>query len=157
MGQAEAFAKVAFPDRSSKEVAWKALTGANGKISSNQRWIASKYFHNFDHPEISEAYVERFFDFVCNKADWSRIWYMKDIFSNLFPYNLCSQELLTKSQNCLKEMKSLSLAGQRIWLEANDVPEKRMKIRQYDKNWLIQEPIQCQMEVSEEVNEERHK
>ena len=153
LGQMEAFvAKVAFPDRSNKEEAWKALTGSDQKISSYQRMAASKYFHNPNHPELSEIYIDRFFDFVRNEADWSRVWYMKDVFGNLFPYNLCSEELLTKSQTYLKEMKSLSDAGKRIWLEANDVLEKRIKIRQYNQNWLIKEPIRCQMVESTDVN-----
>lgn len=136
LGQAEAFAaKVAFPDRSNKEAAWRALTGSDQKVSSYQRMAASKYFHNPDHPELSEMYADRFFDFVRNEADWSRVWYVKDVFCSLFPYNLCSEELLIKSQTCLKEMKSLSNAGKRIWLEANDVLEKRVKIRQHNQNW----------------------
>lgn len=138
MGQSEAFAaRVAFPDKSNKEEAWKVLTGSGQEVSSYQRSAASGFFYNPDHPELSEPYAERFFDFVCNEADWSRIWYMKAIFSNLFPYNLCSQELLTRSQTCMKEMKSLSDAGKRIWFEANDVLERRVKIRQYNQNWIL--------------------
>ena len=34
----------------------------------------------------------------------------------------------------MKEKKSLSNTGKRIWLEANDVLDKRVKIRQYNKS-----------------------
>ena len=68
IGQTEAFAaKAAIPDRSNKEEAWKALTGSDQKVSSYQRMAASKYFHNPDHPELSEIYVNRFFNFVAMK------------------------------------------------------------------------------------------
>lgn len=137
IGQTEAFAaKVAFPDKPGKEETWNALTGTDQEISSNQRIAASGLFHNPDHPELSEMVVDRFFDFVCSKADWSRIWYMKNIFSNLFPHNLYSEQLLIKSQTRLKEMKSLSPAARSIWLETNNVIEKRLKMRQYNENWL---------------------
>lgn len=52
-------------------------------------------------------------------------------------------------------MKSLSDVDKRIWLEANDVLEKRVKIRQHNQNWLIKEPIQCRMVESENANGER--
>lgn len=34
----------------------------------------------------------------------------------------------------MKEMKSLSDAGKRFWLEANEVLEKHVKIRRYNLN-----------------------
>lgn len=55
----------------------------------------------------------------------------------------------------MKEMKSLSDAGKRIWIEANDVLEKRVKIRQYNQNWTTKEPMQCGREGSENANGER--
>ncbi|MCF6157668.1 MAG: aminopeptidase N [wastewater metagenome] len=140
LGQTAALsARVAFPDKTNKEEAWKVLTGPDKEISSYQRTVVSKFFHNPDYPELSEAYVDRFFDFVCNEADWSRIWYMRDVFGSLFPHNLCSQKVLAKSQNYLNGMKTLSPAARRIWLEANDVLERNVKIRHFNQNWLIKE------------------
>jgi hypothetical protein len=146
LGQTAAIAaKVAFPNKSNKEEAWNLLTRTDEKASFYQRSASAKYFLNPNHPELSEIFVDRFFDFVCNKADWSRIWYVKDIFGSLFPHNLYSKELLAKSQNFLKDMESLSPVGRRIWLETNEVLEKRVKVRKYNQNWLMEVPIQYLM------------
>lgn len=52
----------------------------------------------------------------------------------------------------MKEMKSLSDAGRRVCLEANDVLKKRVKIRQYNQNWLIKETIQSRIGEEKDKN-----
>ncbi len=128
MGHLAAFAaRVARPSLESKQEVWKDLTEFSYQSMAKRK--EGKWFHDSWRPEISEAFVEPFFELL-RTFDWSRVWLVKGLFTSLFPTNICSRILLEKSVESLSAMKNLPDSSLRPWIEANDELRTCITIRE---------------------------
>lgn len=90
---------------------------------------AAQRIHSPNNLELSEKMVDTYFDRV-KKMDWQKNDAVVDIyFEALFPYNICSPELLRRSQRELKKARNLTPLAKRGWLEANDELGRCVRVR----------------------------
>jgi hypothetical protein len=50
----------------------------------------------------------------------------------LFPFNICTPQLLDKSVKALRSAKKLTPLARRAWVEANDGLDRCIKVRAFD-------------------------
>jgi aminopeptidase N len=121
-------AQNSIPDKKIKAEFWKSLKKAE-KIPFSSLREASGSFHSEINQELSKPYVDPFFKKV-SAIDWKKNDDLAEIyFENLFPQNLCSQDLLKKSERELKRAQNLTAMTRRYWLEANDELGRCVAIR----------------------------
>lgn len=127
--------RVWLPTADAKATFWRSLDNAKDIPNSTLR-EASEKFVDFDHPELTQKYVQPYFERV-RKLNWDENDSLVEIyFEQLFPHNLCSKELLSESKRHLGAAKTLTPYARRAWVEANDELTKCATIRAADKAQL---------------------
>lgn len=139
-GQRSALAAwVAIPTAAAKADFWKMLAKPKDIPYSNLR-SASANFNHSDYPDLSTKYVQPFFNTVTS-YNWNENDNLVEIFfERIFPQNICSAELLKKSQQFFNSAKNLTSLARRSWKEANDELSKCVAIRKADKAPLKTSP-----------------
>ena len=131
--------RVSLPTADAKAAFWRSLDNAKDIPYSTLREASGK-FVDFDHPEMTQKYVQPFFERV-RKLNWEDNDNLVEIyFERLFPHNLCSKELLSDSRRNLGAAKTLTPYARRSWVEANDELSKCASIRAADKAPLKASP-----------------
>jgi aminopeptidase N len=124
-------ARVAIPQPEVKKMFWSEFQEP-GRISSSTLQEAAGRFHNPNHVELSKPFVEPFFAKVTS-MDWGNDDLVGLYFHNLFPYSICSPQLLKESRARLSSAKNLTRLARRAWLETNDELSKCIAIRGVEK------------------------
>ncbi len=119
-GQQSALAAhVALPSLSAKQQFWDTIARP-GTLARTTLQTGAEAFHQANQPEFAGAFVDEFFARV-KDIDWrDNDQLVKIYFDRLFPKNLCSEKLLTRSQAELQAGARLTPLARRAWLEAND-------------------------------------
>lgn len=128
-GERYAFAiRGAIPTLEVKEAQWARLS--DPKLTLALQRSGSGSFHNPFHPELTEPFVEPWFDTI-RKTDWNAEEHRISVwFDNLIP-PLYTPEFLERSQ---KELASANLPprARRAWQESNDQIGRVVAIRAFD-------------------------
>ncbi len=129
LGQRYAFAaRTAIPRETAKTKFWKQLDKPDEIPFSNLK-SASRMFNHWNYLGLTATFRKPFFEKVSTMT-WKDHDELVDIyFENLFPQNLCSQDLLEESRAKLTSTKGLTPLAKRAWLEANDELSKCISIR----------------------------
>jgi aminopeptidase N len=129
VGQRNAYAaKAALPDLAMKLRVWQDFQKPD-QIPFSFLRAAAGNFHNPNHVELSQRFVEPLFS-TATSIDWSANDNMVEIFlRHLFPGTLCSPELLRESAQRFAAAKNLIPLARRAWLEANEELSKCIAIR----------------------------
>ena len=131
--------RVSVPTADAKAKFWRSLDNAKDIPFSTLREASGK-FADFDHPELTQKYVQPFFD-RARKLNWEENDNLVEIyFERLFPHNLCNKELLSESKRHLGAAKTLTTYARRAWVEANDELNKCVLVRAADKAALKASP-----------------
>lgn len=124
--------RVAIPTADAKAAFWRLLDNPKEIPNSTLREASGK-FNDFDHPELTQKYVQPFFE-RARKLNWDENDNLVEVyFEKLFPQNLCNKELLSESKRNLGAAKTLTPYARRSWIEANDELGKCVSIRAADK------------------------
>ncbi len=129
-GKRSAFAiRGAIPTAEAKVDQWERL--ADPELSLSLQRAGSGSFHSALHPELSEPYVEKWFERV-RVIDWNAEQHRIGVwFDNLFP-PIYTPEFLERSKRELAATK-LPPRAHRAWQETNDQIERIIAIRAYDQ------------------------
>lgn len=120
-------AHAAMPTKAAKQAAWKEIFG-NKDLTYSALKEAGRTIHNPNRPDLSQAFVDAFFQRV-RKMDWKKDDSTVDIyFESFFPSNVCSQALLERSRAEMEKVRLTPLV-RRAWLEANDELSRCIKVR----------------------------
>lgn len=112
-------ARVALPTAAAKKEFWDAL-GHWEKIPPSTLRQAAGSFHHPDYPELSEKYVNSYFERV-RHINWKKSDHLVGVYLNeLFPGYLCRKSILEKSEAELKAARGLTDLARRSWRESND-------------------------------------
>jgi aminopeptidase N len=116
------------PTVEAKESQWKRLTDPELPLSRQRAGAGS--FHNPFHPELSQLFVDGWFEAV-RSMDWEAEQHRIGIwFDSLIP-PLYTPEFLARSRKALASAQ-LPPRARRAWQESNDQIERVIAIRAYD-------------------------
>ncbi|MBA2404706.1 MAG: aminopeptidase N [Bdellovibrionales bacterium] len=129
MGKRMAYgARAAYPDLKSKQAYWKEFFGMEKLPFSNFKEAASR-FHGPNHEKLSQSFAQDFFKKVLT-TDWKK--HDDDVeiyFEQVFPSQLCNQDILKLSQSAFKKARNLTSLARRSWSEAQDELNRCVKVR----------------------------
>lgn len=119
----------AIPTPEAKAAQWERLADADLSLSLQRAGSGS--FHSSLYPELSEPYVDRWFEAV-RTMDWDAEQHRIGVwFDNLFP-PIYTSEFLERSKRELADAK-LPPRAHRAWQESNDQIERVIAIRSYNR------------------------
>lgn len=133
VGKRNAYAaRASIPSLEVKRDYWNQFQKPKEIPFSNLRSAAGN-FHHANHPELSSAFTNEFFDRV-KQMDWASNDMLVEVyFEELFPGQLCTQDLLNRSQKELGSTKQLTSLAKRAWLEQNDELARCVSVREQTK------------------------
>lgn len=129
MGERMAYgAKAGIPSEKIKKEYWDQFFSTKEIPYTHFRQAAQR-IHSPNNLELSEKIVDSYFSRV-SKMNWQKNDSVVDIyFEGLFPFNICSQKLLNRSQRELNKARNLTPLAKRAWLEANDELARCVRVR----------------------------
>ncbi|WP_408096489.1 aminopeptidase N [Peredibacter sp. HCB2-198] len=123
-------ARSAIPTKANKSKMWTELF-ENKDFTYSDLEEAGRTFNGVNYPELTQIFVKDFFKRLSN-FDWKLQDKKSEIyFENLFPFNLCAQEVLTMSEKHMKSAKKLTGLAKRGWMEAQDELARCVKVRKF--------------------------
>lgn len=123
-------ARSAIPTQANKSKMWTDLF-ENKDFTYSDLEEAGRTFNGVNYPELTQTFVKDFFKRLSG-FDWKQQDKKSEIyFESLYPFNLCSQEILSLSEKHMKSAKKLTGLAKRGWLEAQDELARCVKVRAF--------------------------
>jgi aminopeptidase N len=123
-------ALAAFPEVMIKEKMWTRFVDKQ-QVSLDLIRSEMREFHNYNRPEVSRGFMDRFFTVVPDMFSNRKRAFAKSFFRHLFPKE-CSGNVLARSKKALEKVNAYSDA-RRMFLEANENLERCIEIRKFNR------------------------
>lgn len=114
-GRVNSFAaQVSFPDLKSKSIGWEAFLNPQNHPYTVLK-SSSEFIYNGDHPGLNLPFLKPYFEKIAN-SDWQKFEpYIDLYFHELFPLEVCSQEVVEMSEKYFKKSKTLTPYAKKRW------------------------------------------
>ena len=125
-------ANAAIPTMANKKHMWNEFFN-NKKLTYSDLEESGRMFNSANSPELSKAFTKDFFKRM-SSFDWKVQDKKSEIyFESLFPFNLCSDEVLAMSEKSMKSAKKLTGLAKRGWMEAQDELARCVRVRKFSQ------------------------